>query len=176
MTDARDAITHPKALAIALDAGWNVKIVDGLPGTFHPKLIVGGRTFGEKSEIRDTSLIVAGSANLSSAAFERNGECSYLNVGSDLDQSAAEAWKECWDIGDRLTTKRLAEYEEYFELRNRYREAADLAVLGIADRVIPTPDGRPPEDAKPPPKVQTAISNSAATVVWAGLRILHWRI
>lgn len=169
VADTRDGITHPMALASALDANWDVRVVDRLPGTFHPKLIVGGSAFGERSEIREPSLILAGSANLSSAALDRNGECSYLGVESDLSQSASQAWKECWDVGDRLTKKRLARYEQYFERRNRYRQPADLLVLGVADKLARTANGAPAVEVRPPPRTQTAISNLVATVAWAGL-------
>src|SRR5689334_23064785 len=43
VTDTKDAVTHPKALAAALAEGWETRVVDTLPGTFHPKLYFGGR-------------------------------------------------------------------------------------------------------------------------------------
>src|SRR6185295_15126336 len=42
------AITHPRALSLALDSGWQVRLgraVDGR-GIFHPKLLVAGNGFG----------------------------------------------------------------------------------------------------------------------------------
>lgn len=36
VTDIGDGITHPTALAAALNRGWNVRVVDHLQGTFHP--------------------------------------------------------------------------------------------------------------------------------------------
>ena len=47
VTDARDGVTHPKALRGAVASGWNVRIVDSLAGTFHPKLYVGADSFDD---------------------------------------------------------------------------------------------------------------------------------
>jgi HKD family nuclease len=79
VTDTTDAITHPIALGAALDNGWEVRVINHLSGTFHPKLYIGGTTFDAEAGMTGVSLIVAGSANLTGAALYRNGECSYLS-------------------------------------------------------------------------------------------------
>jgi len=93
----------------ARDHGWDVRVIDNLAGTFHPKLYVGGAAFDGKSGMTDISLIVAGSANLSTAALSRNGECSFVDIDTKLGISAGRAWKECWDAGSDLTAEILAE-------------------------------------------------------------------
>ena len=170
VADTRDGITHPMALAAAMKEGWDVRIVDDLPGTFHPKLYIGGSGFDSSCGIKAPTFVLAGSANLSSAALSRNGECSYINVGNNLEPSANAAWKECWTAGKSLTTERLAAYEKYFESRNRYRHPDDLVVLGVADEVVPPKNGRPSKGTPPLYKVQKVISNTSATVAWTGLQ------
>ena len=170
VTDTGDAITHPMALKMALNDGWDVRVVDDLPGTFHPKLYVGGSGFGKNSAINDANLVVAGSANLSNAALSRNGECSFVNIGIDGALTASTAWKECWHAGKLLSAKRLATYTTNFGVRNRQRRAEDLITLGVADAFVPTKNGSPPKGISPPLRNQRAIPVTAATVAWAGLQ------
>ena len=75
VTDTKDGITHPNALQGAVDSGWNVRIVDSLAGTFHPKLYVGAASFDDDAGVEDLSLAITGSPNLSHGGFLKNGEC-----------------------------------------------------------------------------------------------------
>jgi hypothetical protein len=170
VTDTRDGITHPVALATALDRGWEVRIVSALSGTFHPKLYIGGAAFHEDTGMSGTSIILSSSANLSAGALYRNGECSYLSITPTLGASAGRAWKECWAAGSFLTPEKLAAYEQYFAQRNRHRHPADLVALGVADEMVPTEKGIPAKTIKPPPNEQKALPNTAATTAWAGLQ------
>ena len=86
------------ALKAALDSGWNVRVVDHLSGTFHPKLYVGGVAFDAEAGMSRVSLVVAGSGNLSAAALYRNGECSYLSIAPKLGLSAGRARREFWAL------------------------------------------------------------------------------
>src|SRR5262249_24778846 len=97
-----------------------------------------------------------------------NGECLYVSVGTDQSKSACFAWRECWNVGKPLDAKRLATYEKYFELRNRYRKPADLVVLGVADDGVGRQSGK--GGTRTPNRAQTAISNAAASVTWTGLQ------
>ena len=73
VTDTKDRVTHPKALQSAVDSGWNVRVVDDLTGTFHPKLYVGGAGFGGPAGVANLSLAIMGSPNISRNGFRRNG-------------------------------------------------------------------------------------------------------
>lgn len=170
VTDTRDGITHPAALASALAKGWSVRTVDDLPGTFHPKLYVGGSAFDNECGISETSIILTGSANLSAAALYRNGECSYLHLGTNLAKSAGKAWKDCWEAGSPLTAPKLSAYERYFAARNRNRRPVDLVTLGVTDELISLEGGFPPKNVSPPPTEQKAFSSVVATTAWAGLQ------
>jgi HKD family nuclease len=170
VADTKDGVTHPAALGSALAKGWHVRVVDNLPGTFHPKLYVGGAAFTDEAGILDTSLILTGSANLSAAALSRNGECSYLHIGTNLAKSAGKAWRDCWEAGCPLTASKLSDYEHYFAARNRNRRPVDLITLGVADGEISLEDGSPPKNVSPPPNEQKALSNTVATTSWAGLQ------
>jgi hypothetical protein len=170
VTDTRDAITHPLALARALNEGWDVRVIDHLSGTFHPKLFIGGSTFNDDSGVADICFVVVGSANLSAAALNKNGECSYVCFGDAPTVSAGVAWKECWDIGSPLNEARLAQYEAYFAARNRHRRVADLVALGVSDGDVPKTDGKPRKFLKAPPPKDRAIANTVATTAWTGLQ------
>lgn len=64
VVDIGDAITHPSALELGLEAAWEIRVVNPNTGTFHPKLIVGGTAFGEDDLLADPRLLIVGSANL----------------------------------------------------------------------------------------------------------------
>jgi hypothetical protein len=169
VTDTKDAVTHPNALRAALSDGWDVKVVDHLAGTFHPKLYVGGASFDDDDGIKDGCVVVTGSANLSLGALSRNAECSYIRFGDNIGASAGDAWRDCWGAGTELTEDILSSYEKYFALRNRSRSPPDLVALGVAEEMIPSTGGKPVQGISPP-KDGAAIPNSAATVAWAGLQ------
>src|SRR6185437_712511 len=64
VADTKDGVTHPKALEAAVNSGWEVRVVDTLAGTFHPKLYVGANAFDEKAGLNGLSLAITGSQNL----------------------------------------------------------------------------------------------------------------
>ncbi len=167
VTDTKDAVTHPKALQSALDCGWGVRVVDTLAGTFHPKLYVGADSFDSEKGVAGLSLAIAGSPNLSHGAFMKNGECAFWSAAPHSRASAAKAWRECWEVGQPLTAAKLTAYEKYFSLRNRKRRPEDLVALGVADSVPVSLTGALPARAK---SDEQAVSDSAATVAWAGLQ------
>ena len=170
VTDTRDGVTHPKALRSAVESGWNVRVVDSLGGTFHPKLYVGAAGFDDNAGVTDLSLVIAGSPNLSHSGFLKNGECVFWSAAPHSRKSAAKAWLDCWNSGVPATTKRIQEYEKYFAMCNRYRKPADLVALGIADSIPEKIDGAPKKSVTPPKPEHKMISESAASVAWAGLQ------
>ena len=170
VTDTTDGVTHPQALRSAVANGWNVRIVDSLAGTFHPKLYVGAARFDDDTGVADVSLAITGSPNISHAGFLKNGECVFWSAAPRHRRSAARAWLECWNAGVAATETRLQAYERHFAQRNRYRKAADLVTLGIADNIPETTDGNPRKDVSPPKIEHKAISEAAASVAWAGLQ------
>jgi len=171
VTDTRDAITHPKALELALESGWNVRVVDSLSGTFHPKLYAGAGAFDTSGQISDVSLLVTGSANMSLGGFVKNGECGYWSTGLRSRPSAEQAWLDCWTVGKPLTPSMLNDYEKRFALRNRHRSPLDLVALGVADEIPEITKGGAPKKGIAAPKTsQKAISETSATVAWAGLQ------
>jgi hypothetical protein len=170
VADGRDGITHPTALANALTDGWDVRLVTSLPGTFHPKLLVGAQSFNRQAELRGTSFVLAGSANLSRAALQKNGECSFFHLGQDVPAGTNEAWKECWNVGTPLNATRLAAYERYFVQRNKPRPPIDLVTLGVADTDVASHTRGLPTGTRPPTSTERAISTDAAHVTWAGLQ------
>ena len=153
VTDIRDGVTHPKALQSAMASGWNVRVVDSLDGTFHPKLYVGASGFDDNTGVADLSLAITGSPNLSYGGFLKNGECVFWSTTPHCRKSAAKAWLDCWNIGVPATAEKLAAYEKIFALRNRYRKPVDLVALGVADR-IPEKTGRSSQEGRDPAKAR----------------------
>ena len=170
VTDTKDGVTHPKALQSAVDSGWNVRVVDSLAGTFHPKLYVGAAGFDDNAGVVDLSLAITGSPNLSHGGFLKNGECVFWSSAPHSRKSAAKAWCDCWNVGVPVTAERLEAYEKYFALRNRHRRPEDLVVLGITDSIPEKADGAPKKSFTPPKPEHKAISETAASVAWAGLQ------
>ena len=170
VTDTKDGVTHPKALQGAVDSGWNVRVVDSLAGTFHPKLYVGAAGFDDAAGVADLSLAITGSPNLSHGGFLKNGECVFWSAAPHSRKSAARAWLDCWNAGVPATAERLAAYAKYFALRNRYRKPEDMVALGIADSLPKKADGSPKKGVTPPKTEHKAISEAAASVAWAGLQ------
>lgn len=170
VTDTRDGVTHPKALQKAVESGWNVRVVDNLAGTFHPKLYVCGSGFDDDIGVADLSLTITGSPNLSHGGFLKNGECVFWSTATHSRKSAAKAWMDCWNAGTQITSDVLAAYEKYFALRNRYRKPEDIVALGIADSFPEKTDGVPTKGITPPKAEHKAISETVASVAWAGLQ------
>ncbi|HEM7878932.1 TPA: phospholipase D family protein [Burkholderia contaminans] len=171
VADTKDGVTHPKALRIALDSGWGVRVVDSLLGTFHPKLYVGADRFNDTTGVDGLSLVIAGSHNLSLGAFARNAECAFYGTAPQNADSVARAWLDCWELGAPLTATKLIEYEKYFAVRNRHRKPEDLILLGVADGTPKaTAAGAPPKSAIPPKAGDKAISETAASIAWVGLQ------
>ena len=168
VTDTKDGVTHPRALRGALENGWDVRIVNSLDGTFHPKLYVGAARFDDDAGVADVSLAITGSPNISHGGFLRNGECVFWSATPH--GSAAQAWLECWNAGVVATEARIREYERYFAQRNRYRKPGDLVALGIADNIPEKADGVPTRGVRPPRTEHRALSEGAASVAWAGLQ------
>ena len=170
VTDTKDGVTHPKALQGAVDSGWDVRVVDNLAGTFHPKLYVGAAGFDDAVGVADLSLAITGSPNLSHGGFLNNGECVFWSATPHNRNSAAKAWLDCWNAGVPATAERLVAYEKYFALRNRHRKPEDMVALGIADSIPERADGTPKKGITPPKAEHKAISETAASVAWAGLQ------
>ena len=170
VTDTKDGVTHPRALQGAVDSGWNVRIVDNLAGTFHPKLYVGAAGFDDAAGVVDLSLAITGSPNLSHGGFLKNGECVFWTAAPRSRISAAKAWLDCWNAGVPATAARLATYEKFFALRNRFRKPEDMVTLGVADSLPQKAGGAPKKGVTPPKTEHKAISEEAASVAWAGLQ------
>ena len=170
VTDTKDGVTHPKALQSAVECGWQVRVVNSPAGTFHPKLYVGAAAFDKAAGVADLSLAITGSPNLTHSGLLRNGECVFWSTTPLSRNSAAKAWLDCWNAGVPATAQRLAAYEKYFALRNRYRKPEDMVALGIADSLPEKSDGVPKKRIRPPNKEHKAVSEAAASIAWAGLQ------
>ena len=170
VTDTKDRVTHPNALRLAVNTGWNVRVVGDSARTFHPKLYVGGTGFDEPAGVADLSLAIVGSPNISLGGFRRNWECVFWSVAPHAVNSAGRAWHDCWHAGVPVTEEKVSEYERTFARRNRSRNPQDLVALGVGDKFPAQVDGVPKKGVAPPKRELKAISEAAASVAWAGLQ------
>ncbi|MDB5735345.1 MAG: PLD-like protein [Alphaproteobacteria bacterium] len=162
VTDIRDCVTHPNALRLALDSGWDVRVVNS-SATFHSKLYVGCKSFGRGNEPRDHKFSIVGSPNLSKAAFQRNAECFFVSDEASQPASTGATWAALWQLGTRATPAGIKRYEKLFQSRNRWRPVQDLVTLGVAEDPVSGVGGLASPLGEP------ALSPLSATAAWAGL-------
>jgi len=170
VTDIRDAVTHPNALKSAMEAGWDIRVVNDPLGTFHPKLYVGADSFDDLLGVSGLVLAIVGSANLSKKGFSVNGECSFFSAAPHSRATAGIAWKNLWNLGNKLSEDILSDYEIYFAKRNRKRTPEDFWALGVTDTVPKLVQGKPEKKTRPPKSPNKAVSERAASIAWAGVQ------
>jgi HKD family nuclease len=73
-------ITHPQALSMTRNAGWDVRIGKSFKGIFHPKLIVGGQKFDAEGKIEKSNFAYLGSGNLTRGGLLVNVECGFTSL------------------------------------------------------------------------------------------------
>lgn len=170
IADVGDAITHPMALRLALDAGWRVRVVAPAQGSFHPKMIVGGTAFTRDNLVSDAKFVVVGSANITKGGLRANIECSYVRISDQAITAASKAFRRLWQRGVDLDEHRLDDYEIEFAQRNRERSTRDLRTLGVSDEPL-SDDVNPAalRQRSPPQSGQRTIATPAAASAWAGL-------
>jgi hypothetical protein len=162
-------ITHPEALRIAKDAGWHVRLGDGLRGIFHPKLIVAGRSFGADGTIRDMSCVYVGSSNLTGGGFRRNVECGLLAEADGCLEGASTAFAKFWNSANLADETALRNYGARFAEKNRKRRAIDLDALGVSD-ARPAIPLTPRQLIRERPPRHGAISLDFVVAAWTGLQ------
>lgn len=169
VVDIGDAITHPRALELGLEANWKIRAVNPAAGTFHPKLIIGGRAFAETDLLRAPRLLIVGSANLTKGGLINNVECSLLRTSDQDINGVATVFRRLWRQGTVLDEPLLREYEAYFAEQNRTRAPKDMEILGVADEAatdLATADLR---GVRAPTSTQRSMPTSVARAAWAGL-------
>ena len=67
-------ITHPRALALARDGGWRLRLGNPESGVFHPKMIVAGDGFDHEGNVVEPCFAYVGSANLTTAGLGSNAD------------------------------------------------------------------------------------------------------
>jgi PLD-like domain len=168
ITDTGDAITHPQALRLALAEGWNTRVVNLQAGTFHSKIVIGGRQFGPEDLMEKTALLLIGSANLTKGGLRGNVECSLIRTDDAAMPAAASVFRKLWTFGEELTGEAVDAYEIEFAERNRTRSAKDLETLGVADEV-PVEDSTELKKRRPSQNEERSIATAAAAAAWTGL-------
>lgn len=149
-------ITHPNALQVAREIGWAVRLASSHPtGIFHPKLIVGGASFGPQGDVLDPSCFYVGSGNLTYSGFNTNVECGIASEHPTTSSKVAHVFRKYWSASAPLTDATLDIYSQKFGERNRARNTEDLELFAGHD---------PPMAKEPTPAFLTPF----ARVTWAG--------
>jgi len=162
-------ITHPEALYRARDAGWAVRLGDGLNGIFHPKLTVAGRRFDTGGKIQGLSCVYVGSSNLTDGGFRRNVECGFLAVADGCPEGASDVFANLWNSAILADNAALRNYAARFAEKNRQRRASDLEALGVGDEKRPALLS-PTRLLKERPPKYSAVSSEFVVTAWAGLQ------
>jgi len=163
-----NAITHPTALSMAKELGWDVRLGSAATGIFHPKLLVGGRKFARKGRILDPSCLYVGSSNLTASGLERNLECGLFEQEGVYGDSASDAFATMWSSARLATNAALRSYAAAFAESSRRRSAAELRALGVADSTATL--GARNERLKVRSPRQSAFATAFAIGAWAGLQ------
>lgn len=164
------AITHPRALSLALDSGWQVRLgraVDGR-GIFHPKLLVAGSGFSRTGEVRGISCMYVGSSNLTTGGLERNVECGLVAEREGCINTASSVFAEIWALAQPATPRELRNYAARFADCARRRSPLELNALGVSD-VNHIPTGPADLTHQTPPN-DPAMDSGFAVAAWAGLQ------
>jgi len=163
------SITHPRALYVARETGWDVRLGNSSFGIFHPKLIVAGDRFDSRGCIANPSFAYVGSGNLTEAALMNNVECAVIARGHEIVRGAAAAFTALWRQATPADDQSLEDYSARFAVRSRARPPAELEALGVSDtrRVKDASWGVLMNQGASP---DGAVSHTHAEAAWAGLQ------
>lgn len=163
------ALTHPEALSIARDAQWEVRVLRGLRGIFHAKIIIAGEEFVRSGTLRTTKLAYVGSSNLTDGGLHTNIECGLIAVSPQLTREVGEAFSQFWQNAMPISDTILRSYAAEFAARNRSRSPHDLHALGIATTVVRRSWSRGRLLKERPPS-RSIVANEYAAAAWTGLQ------
>lgn len=162
------AITHPRALFLAIENGWDVRLGRAINGggIFHPKLLIAGDRFSRGGGLVGATFAYVGSSNLTAGGFERNVECGLVAEEPGYIISASSVFASIWAAARRLTKKELRNYAARFADCARRRSPAELAAVGVSDV---NPIGATDLATRPPPR-DSAVDTLFALTAWVGLQ------
>jgi HKD family nuclease len=162
-------ITHPEALRLALDSGWEVRLASHSGGIFHPKILAGGAAFDGNGGITRPNIGYVGSSNLTRGGLEINIECGSIYTSGALLTETSRAFKTIWSSGIPVTPQAIDQYAEKFAEMNRRRLAADLITLNVDDNGQSPPSSAGDLKTRQTPS-EPVVQATTAAAVWAGLQ------
>lgn len=163
-------ISHPAAIQLAVDKGWEVRLGNKPGGgIFHPKLILGGKKFDAAGGLKSPSFCYVGSSNLTMGGLQRNVECGLLSQGSDFSGTASSSWSFLWKDSLAASKRRISEYADLFAKRNRERSLDDLNDLEFDVQGSSGSGPKKKLSGQKAKKRKPSLPLGAATVAWVGL-------
>lgn len=162
------AITHPRALSLAIELGWELRLGKGEGGIFHPKFLIGGGAFSRGGGIKDISCLYVGSSNLTGAGFEKNIECGVLDTVNAMGASGSDAFSKIWSISERATDRLIRSYSSRFAELSRKRKPSELVSLGVSDDGEVDLASQELRERRPP--AGAAVGVQFAATAWVGLQ------
>lgn len=154
-------ITHPNALRLLKNSGWDVRLGKTDEGIFHPKLLVVGKGYSDNG-FSEALGAYFGSGNFTAAGLHRNVELGCVTQDNSLSIQATNAFISAWATSEVATDKLLETYENAFSTRLAKRTAEDLVFLEIAK------DNAQPNATKRLKK-QPVLDIDNCSTVWIGL-------
>lgn len=155
------AITHPNALRLLKDSGWDIRLGQTDKGIFHPKLLVVGNQYSNGG-FNEALGAYFGSGNFTAGGLFRNVELGCVTQDTALSIQATDAFTAAWLDSHLATDSILKAYEELFSQRLRTRTANDLVFLEIAKKDASS-------KAKKQLKKQPVLNADSCSTVWVGL-------
>lgn len=162
-------ITHPGALYLARDQGWEVRLgrkPEG--GIFHPKMVVAGQSFSRNGNILGLCCTYVGSSNLSYRGFVTSVECGHFTDAESCPISSSESFAELWRRASPANDTALRHYAARFAEHSRRRTVSELTDLGVNDSQPVPSETAFLRELQPPSR--SALGPDFAIAAWAGLQ------
>ena len=132
LTCTKDYVTEPEALSYALESKWSVRVLNPTEGIFHAKIYIGAQSTNVKS-MKELSMLMVGSSNLSKNGMYINTECMYWTKSKKELQTYKEIWLKCIKRSTKLTTKELEQYITHYEEHNKDLSGEQKRRLGLQE-------------------------------------------
>ena len=161
-------VTHPNALKIALNEGWEVRTGRSESGIFHPKIMVAGDDFMPDDTVSNLIFVYIGSGNFTTPGLNQNVECGVILKQASCRKSFSQAFATIWQNSQLLTDERLKIYSQNYSQKIRSKKPRDYISYGFSDEEEITQITSTNVRQKIPPRTPV-VDYSYATVAWVGL-------
>ncbi len=170
-------VSHPQAIRLLVDAGWNVRLATHGKYIFHPKMMVAGSAFTSAGAIKTPSVAYLGSANFTGNGLRKNLEVGLTTEDTSIVKQSANAFSTLWALSDKATQSAISTYEDKFTEIMQRRTLEDLSNIddvsttgGDQDTVSSGgASGKKRKKSRTFTPKNPALSSERAKTIWVGL-------